>query len=122
MTGEDAEELARIRRIEKLQPNGRWWPVTFLLDLFDRRVSELLDANSKLVSERRVAQGRALHFEMAMDFLLRSNGMRQIRELEAQVRQLTAERDAAVREAKTAWIEAERFLVEAQRAKVDQCD
>ncbi len=83
----------------------------------DRRIIELLNANNRLVSERNVAKGRADHFEQSVDFLLRHNGMVQLRRLEAENRILAHERDEARHEMRKAWAQAEINLDAAHQVK-----
>lgn len=54
----------------------------FVLDYLDRRTTELLNANSRLVEERRAQTHRAEDAEQNIQFLLSHNGFRQLNMVE----------------------------------------
>jgi len=117
MKGEtDAERFARLLHYAKSYPQ-EFNDYAFLIKYMDSRVIGLLTSNNRLTSERNVAKGRADHFEQSVDFLLRHNGMAQLRRLEAENRILTEERDTARHEMREAWARAEINLDAAQQVK-----
>ena len=54
----------------------------FVIDYLDRRTTELLAANSRLVEERRTQTLRAEDAEKNIEFLLGHNGIRQLGDVE----------------------------------------
>jgi hypothetical protein len=56
----------------------------FVLDYLDRRTTELLAANSRLVEERRTQTLRAEDAEKNITFLLAHNGISQLERVEAE--------------------------------------
>ena len=124
MTDTDSERLTRYRELAHLEPD-----YAFLIAQLDRiaevnerlnaRVIGLLDANNKLVSERNVARGRADHYASSVDWLLRHNGVEQLRRLQTENRILTEERNQARHEMRQAWAQAEINLDASYRIKTD---